>query len=278
MKRSNVLWICFCVSLSFGCGNDFNKKPNNKGRTPQTPVPNTPSYDPYASGNPGAPQTPVPGGTTPSPGGTTPGPGTPATPSPETPLSNYYTIKITAHGNDTWKSDSQRISGRPDGPINYNTLLTDKRFKLRVKALAAPQRGKSDDFGVNCRMAPVGYRELGVDVRVSSRESGNSGQTHTFSGIQVGQVSAAHSFAVPASNHALVLTVSNAQWDHSCTYYKESCCVGYGYRSCAYAPQQLVTQCSQQYGVSSYCPYSAIWKNDCYQIELQFVTDHTSDF
>ncbi len=252
MKRS-VFYLTFLIGASTlfwaGCGNDSTKRRNPVG-------PQGPGYPGY----PGTlyPNTPSPGGN-PGPGATTPGPGTPVAPSPETPATDYYTIKITAHGTDTWKSHpDSNISGRPDGPINHNTLLSDKRFKLRVKALAAPQRGKSDDFGVTCRFDPVGYKQLGVDVRVSSRESGNSGQTHTFSGIQVGQVSQAYSFNVPTSNHPLVLTVSNAQWDHSCYYYKQQGLSGYG--------------------VDSYCPYSAIWQNDCYQIELQFVTDHTSDF
>ena len=143
-------------------------------------------------------------------------------------------------------------------PLTTELFSPTSAFKLRVKALPAPQRNKATDFGAKCKYDPVGYKELGVDVRVSSRESGSSGQTHTFSGIKVGQVSEVRTFRVPASNHALVLTVSNAEWDHSCYYYKSGGAEGYG--------------------VDSYCPYSAIWPKDCYQIELQFVTDHTQDF
>ena len=258
MKRS-VFYLTFLIGASTlfwaGCGNDSTKRRNPVG--PQGPgYPGYPGYP--GNSNPLYPNTPSPGGN-PGPGATTPGPGTPVAPSPETPATDYYTIKITAHGGSAdWSSYASQIRGN----INQEILRSDSRFKLRIKALPAPRRNTIDDFGVTCRNMPVGPRQgygaLGVNVKLSSRESGNSGQTHTFSGIQIGQVSQAYSFKVPASNHPLVLTVSDPEWDTSCYTYKQQGLSGYG--------------------VDSVCPYSAIWNNDCYQIELQFVTDHTSDF
>ncbi len=181
---------------------------------------------------------------------------------PQTPCSNCYKIPIIAHGGqgignlDLWHSWRDETKNR----INQEILRTDKRFKLRVKALPAPSRGTLDGLGKKCSYDPVGYKVLGVEVKVMARENGTRGESHIFRGIRVGEVSEIYSYRVPATNHPLMIGVKNAEWDYSCEYYKRQ---GFG---------------GSEHGVSSYCPYSAIWRNDCFQIELQFVTDHTQDF
>ena len=131
-------------------------------------------------------------------------------------------------------------------------FLTDARFKVRVKAKTNPPRNYGDKYDPSfpeCQFSDP-YGALQVDISVRAAGSSNYFDRRTFTNVAVDKCSVIESMNVPATTEPLIVEVSNVKWD----------------------------RCKEGWGSRTGCAFNHVWEKNCYEIELQFSTDHTKDF
>ncbi|ATH08744.1 hypothetical protein BIY24_12535 [Halobacteriovorax marinus] len=142
-------------------------------------------------------------------------------------------------------------SARNMSAANQEILKTDSRFNIRLMALNAPNQNSTDSNGVKCSQLPVGYQKLQVSLCVR-KKNGACVYMHNFTNLYVNEWSLVKEFNIPANtDEALVIDVIDVQWDFSCTWNGGN--------------------------NNSYCPFSAVWDNDCVRFKMQVSTDGTQD-
>lgn len=166
----------------------------------------------------------------------------------------YYRITATGHGNPgnlVWSSSSL-----PSG--DQQILTTDSRFNVRVVAKASPPKGTKDYKGVTCNYEGIAFSNVKLTIGLRKPNSNYYTSTYDISGIPVGKCSDVYEFTdyqIPVTSGPIVLDILNFQTDYWCKTYEGT----------RYA------------GNPAYCPYVALYANDCFSIEVQFATDFTLD-
>ncbi len=141
-------------------------------------------------------------------------------------------------------------SERNMSTANQEILKTDSRFNIRLMALSAPSQNAVDSNGVTCSQLPVGYQKLQVSICVR-KKNGACIYMHLFDDLDINEWSLVKEFNIPSNtDEPLVIEVLDAQWDFSCTWNGSD---------------------------SSYCPFSAVWDQDCVRFKMQVSTDGTQD-
>ncbi len=243
---------------------------NNSNST--TPSPSTNPLSPSPSPSPSPTPTPTPTPPAPTCSGCLNGcAGDPGVATAGQTI-DYYRINgeaIIAHGAPTgeivWSSETHLPSG-----YNQNIFYTDAKFRVRVipKRVNSDPQGPTplrDSLGNLCEFNNPGmnFTKMRVGVVVRRREDApGNGYYHQFDNVSIGCPSQPYSFPIPQNSaYPLVIEIKNVEWDYTCTSYLES-----GY----YTREQL-----EAYGV---CPYAKVWDKECYELELEVVTDTTKDF
>jgi hypothetical protein len=166
----------------------------------------------------------------------------------------YYRITAIGHGNPgglAWSSSSLS-SG------DQQILTTDSRFNVRVVAKASPPKGTKDYKGVTCNYEGIAFSKVKLTIGLRKPNSNYYTSTYDISGIPVGKCSDVYEFTdyqIPVTSGPIVLDILNFQSDYWCRTYEGT----------KYA------------GNPAYCPYVALYANDCFSIEVQFATDFTLD-
>ena len=173
------------------------------------------------------------------------------------PQSNdYYTLpSIVAHGSGSnviqWSSATD---SRLQNPSDQNIFLTDGRFNVRVLALPSPGQGV-DSYGNSCQYMALPYTKLRVKVGIRVPGSSTYVSTYTFDNIDVNSCSAVREFNLPQINNPFIVEVLETKWDYSCLAYAQE---GFPDHPTA-------------------CPWDYVWKNDCFEVQVQIATSYTKD-
>ncbi len=176
----------------------------------------------------------------------------------------YYKINnppVIAHGSSDGQIVWSSANNLPSG-ISQLAFQTDAKFSLRIIPRSGPAQGTSTQRTSDkqnrryCNFSPQPYQKLQVGVVVRRAEDApGTGSYHLFNDVQVNCASQVYDFPVPANTANLVVEIKNVKWDWSCKDYANQ-----GYSN-----------------VQGVCPWDNVWRNDCYQIEIQFATDGTKD-
>jgi len=166
----------------------------------------------------------------------------------------YYRIQAIGHGNPgnlVWSSSALSSS-------DQQILTTDSRFNVRIVAKASPPKGTRDYKNVACNYEGLAFTKVKLTVGLRRPNSNIYTGFYDISGIPVGKCSNVLEFTdyqIPVTAGPIVLDIFNFQTDFWCRTYEGT----------AYA------------GNPAYCPYTALYANDCFSIEVQFATDYTLD-
>ncbi len=166
----------------------------------------------------------------------------------------YYRIPVTSHGNPgnlVWSSSSLSSN-------DQNILTTDARFNLRIVAKASPPKGTKDYKGITCNYEGLAFTKIKLTVGLRKPNSNIYTGFYDISAVPVGSCSKVLEFTdyqIPVTSGPIVLDIFNFQHDYYCKVYENT----------AYS------------GNPAYCPYTPMYSNDCFSIEVQFSTDYTLD-
>lgn len=166
----------------------------------------------------------------------------------------YYRIPAIGHGNPgnlVWSSSSLSSA-------DQQIFTTDSRFNVRIVAKASPPKGTKDYKGITCNYEGLAFTKVKLTVGLRKPNSNIYTGFYDISGIPVGKCSNVLEFTdyqIPVTAGPIVLDIFNFQHNYYCKVYE-----GTRY---ADNPQ--------------FCPYTAMYANDCFSIEVQFATDFTLD-
>jgi hypothetical protein len=168
---------------------------------------------------------------------------------------DYYTLpNIVAHGSGSnivqWSSATDP---RLQNPYDQNIFLTDGRFNVRVIALPSPGQGV-DSYGNSCQYMALPYTKLKVKVGIRVPGSSTYVSTYTFDNIAVNNCSNVREFSLPSINNPFIVEVLETKWDYSCIAYTQ-----------------------EGFPDASACPWDYVWKNDCFEVQVQIATSYTKD-
>jgi len=166
----------------------------------------------------------------------------------------YYRIPVSGHGNPgnlVWSSSALSST-------DQKILTTDARFNLRIAAKAAPAMGAKDYKGITCNYEGLAYTKIKLTVGLRRPNSNVYTAYYDLSDIPVGKCSNVLEFSdyqIPVTDGPIVIDIFNFKHDYYCKVYENS-----------------------QYANNPYyCPYTPMYSNDCFSIEVQFSTDYTLD-
>lgn len=168
-------------------------------------------------------------------------------------VSNYFNFdEIIQKGKNAgvvaWSSaNDSRLTNQ------QNLFITDSRFNVRVLAKPSPGKGNFPN-GVICNNLALPYTKLQVKVSLRYPQSLTPFKSYIFNNIQVGSCSNVYEFNPPPNNQAWSVEISDVKWDYSC-----------------------ISDSLGQNHNPSLCPWDYVWANDCYELSLQWATDHSKD-
>lgn len=178
---------------------------------------------------------------------------------------NCYAQGIGQQASDYYNFDEIVQVGLPAGVVAWssatdarlsnqqNLFITDSRLNVRILAKPSPGKG-SFPGGAHCNYAALPYTKLQVKVRLRSPNSSSAYRSYTFNNIPVDGCSNVFEFNPPSSNQPWILEIMDVKWDYSCIAYTQG-----GFPD---VPQ---------------CPWDYVWTKDCYELSIQWATDHTRD-
>lgn len=166
----------------------------------------------------------------------------------------YYKIKpIIGKGSRTY---GQVLWSNLSDPAwkSKGYFKSDSRLNIRLLAKASPGQAYTN-YGVACPYASMPYKKLQVTIGVKAPGASNYSSIETLESA-VGDCSGVAELNPPVNADKFQIDVFNVKWDYDCDVF--------------YANASTADK-------AAYCPYSYVWPNDCFEIELQVSTDYTKD-
>ncbi len=182
---------------------------------------------------------------------------------------SYYKLNsppAVMHGANSWEVGFSTDSDLPPN-YNQNIFFTDQRFNVRVIPRRT-QRG-TDSKGRYCAFIDSPFTKMNIGVVVRSRDaSPGVGAYYQFKDVPINCPSKVREFIgqIPNTPDPLVIDILNVESDHACILHQSQ------------TDPRTGTNYTYEDGVSrGYCPYDQVSSTECFEVEVQFSTDTTTN-